>query len=80
VRFRVQGRLNRWRRTKNITGQKGYLDLYSYNSRIEFGRAQAITRKGTQGIRIWICYNQKFSVILKKAIFNYRILNSIKQK
>ena len=80
VRLRVQGRLNRWRRTKHINGQKGHLNFYSYNSRIEFGIAQAITRKGTQGIRIWLCYNSNFKIVLKKAIFSYIILDSTKNK
>ena len=80
VRLRVQGRLNRWRRTKHINGQKGHLNFYSYNSRIEFGIAQAITRKGTQGIRIWLCYNSNFKIVLKKAIFSYIMLDSTKNK
>lgn len=71
VRLRFQGRLNRWRRTKSITGQKGYLEYYAYKSRIEFGIGQAITRKGTQGIRVWLCYNFQFKDILKKSILNY---------
>ena len=78
IRFRFQGRVNRWRRTKNITGQKGYLEYYSYKSRIEFGIGQAITRKGTQGIRIWLCYNSYFKNILKQSIFDYININSIK--
>ena len=76
IRLRFQGRLNRWRRTKNITGHKGYLEYYSYKSRIEFGISQAITRKGTQGIRIWLCYDAYFKDILKQSIFNYIALNS----
>lgn len=80
VRLRFQGRLNRWRRTKSITGQKGYLEYYSYKSRIEFGIGQAITRKGTQGIRIWLCYNSNFKDILKIAIFSYRALNRLQNK
>ena len=80
VRLRFQGRLNRWRRTKNITGQKGYLEYYSYKSRIEFGIGQAITRKGTQGIRIWLCYNSYFKDILKSSILDYRALNRLYTK
>ena len=80
VRLRFQGRLNRWRRTKNITGQKGYLEYYSYKSRIEFGIGQAITRKGTQGIRIWLCYDSYFKDILKSSILDYRALNRLYTK
>lgn len=79
VRFKVKGRLNRWRRTKSISGQKGYINLYSYNSRIEFGIAQAITRKGTQGISIWLCYTDNFNLVIKKAIFDYIQLNAKKK-
>ena len=78
IRLRFQGRVNRWRRTKNITGQKGYLEYYSYKSRIEFGIGQAITRKGTQGIRIWLCYNSYFKIRLKQSIFDYMNINSTK--
>lgn len=78
IRLRFQGRVNRWRRTKNITGQKGYLEYYSYKSRIEFGIGQAITRKGTQGIRIWLCYNSYFKKSLKQSIFDYMNINYIK--
>ena len=80
IRLRFQGRLNRWRRTKAIVGQKGFLEYYSYKSRIEFGIGQAITRKGAQGIRIWLCYDLKFKLILKKAIFNYRSLYTLQNK
>jgi len=52
VRVRFQGRVNRWRRTKHINGAKGKIAYLSYDSRIDYGMAQAITRKGAQGIRI----------------------------
>ena len=52
LRLVLKGRLNRWRRTKRINGIKGSLIYITYKSRIDFGIAQAITRKGAQGIRI----------------------------
>jgi ribosomal protein S3 len=52
VRIRFQGRLNRWRRTKHIVGFKGTIGYFSYINRIDYGRAQAITRKGALGIHI----------------------------
>ncbi len=52
VRIRFKGRVNRWRRTKYVNGDKGKLPFYTYSSRIEIGESQAITRKGTLGIRI----------------------------
>ena len=80
IRLRFQGRLNRWRRTKSITGQKGSLQYYSYKSRIEFGIGQAITRKGTQGIRVWLCYDAYFKEILKRSIFDYMSLSTLNNK
>jgi hypothetical protein len=52
LRIRFKGRVNRWRRTKQILGSKGSVPLYTYSARLEVGDSQAITRKGTLGIRI----------------------------
>lgn len=52
LRIRLQGRVNRWRRTKHIVGERGHLPLYTYNARRESGAAQAITRKGAVGLRV----------------------------
>lgn len=52
VRIRFQGRVNRWRRTKHILGIKGNIGYFTYANRIEYGIAQAITRKGTLGVHI----------------------------
>ena len=71
VRIRFQGRLNRWRRTKHIVGKKGRLYDYSHNNYMDFGIGQAITRKGTQGIRIWLAYKPEFAMQRQKAIVNY---------
>lgn len=71
VRIRFQGRVNRWRRTKYIIGEKGRLSFYTYSSRREFGRAQAITRKGALGIRVWICYEAYFTNRLQNTIYHY---------
>ncbi len=71
VRIRFQGRVNRWRRTKHILGEKGVIPFYTYRSRMDYGSAQAITRKGAQGIKIWLCYQSYFSTDLKKAIYSY---------
>ncbi len=51
LRIRFQGRVNRWRRTKHIIGEKGSIGFYTYSTRIDYGSAQAITRKGALGIR-----------------------------
>ncbi len=52
IRIRFQGRVNRWRRTKHIVGEKGSISFYTYDTRIAYGNSQAITRKGAQGIRL----------------------------
>lgn len=52
IRLRVQGRVNRWRRTKHRVGERGRLPLYSYSARLEYGEAQALTRKGALGFRL----------------------------
>lgn len=71
LRIAFKGRVNRWRRTKQIVGEKGILPLQSINTRIEFGSAKAITRKGTLGIRFWICYNPVFRRELRKSFLDY---------
>ena len=71
IRFRFQGRVNRWRRTKFIIGQKGIWLFYSISSFVEFGQSQAVTRKGSQSIRIWLCYKSSFTPVLRKTIIDY---------
>jgi hypothetical protein len=71
LRIAFKGRVNRWRRTKQIVGEKGILPLQSINTRIEFGSAKAVTRKGTLGIRLWICYNPVFRRELRKSFLDY---------
>jgi hypothetical protein len=71
LRILFKGRVNRWRRTKQIVGEKGILPLQSLSSRIEFGFAKAVTRKGTLGIRVWICYNPVFRRELRNAFLDY---------
>jgi hypothetical protein len=71
LRILFKGRVNRWRRTKQVIGEKGILPLQSLSSRIEFGFAKAVTRKGTLGIRIWICYNPVFRRELRNAFLDY---------
>jgi hypothetical protein len=71
VRLRLQGRINRWRRTKHIVGEKGRLSVYTYNSRREYGTAQAITRKGAVGLRLWLCYNPTFAKTYRQHLLAY---------
>lgn len=61
VRLSFKGRVARWNRTKVLRGESGILALYTYSSRLEGGRAQAITRKGTIGVRVWLAYHPSFA-------------------
>ena len=71
VRIRFKGRVNRWRRTKFILGNRGTLPLQTISERIEQGTAQAVNKKGAVGIRIWLRYKQSFSFILSDHILKY---------
>ena len=71
VRIRFKGRVNRWRRTKFILGNRGTLPLQTISERIEQGTAQAVNKKGAVGIRIWLRYKQSFSYVLKDHILKY---------
>lgn len=77
IRVRFQGRLNRWRRTKHIVGSKGNIAFSTYHNRIEYGMAQAITRKGTLGVHIWIAYLPGSFSALSKSIIAYSGLTSL---
>jgi ribosomal protein S3 len=71
VRIRFKGRVNRWRRTKFILGNRGTLPLQTISERIEQGTAQAVNKKGAVGIRIWLRYKQSFSFVLRNHILTY---------
>jgi len=71
VRIRFKGRVNRWRRTKFILGNRGTLPLQTISERIEQGTAQAVNRKGALGIRIWLRYKISFAHLLKGYILTY---------
>ena len=71
LRLQFKGRINRWRRTKVITAQRGFMPLPTYYFRIEYGTSKAITRKGAFGIRIWLRYKLSLMVNLKAYLLNY---------
>jgi len=73
LRLKFKGRVNRWRRTKVILGQRGILPLHTMNNRIEYGSAQGINRKGALGVHIWIWYNPIFKKLLKNTYQKYFI-------
>ena len=69
IKFR--GRVNRWRRTKSIIGTTKHIAFQSFKSRLEYGTAKAINKKGVIGIRLWIAYSVNFQSILKNTTFEY---------
>jgi ribosomal protein S3 len=71
IRIKIQGRFNRWRRTKNLIASWGVIKFQSYNSRIEYGSSKGITKKGTFGVRIWIQYKTSFKEELKNSFMQY---------
>jgi ribosomal protein S3 len=71
LRIKFRGRVNRWRRTKSIVGSTKYITFQSIHSRLEYGTAKAINKKGVIGIRLWIAYAATFQYTLKNATFNY---------
>lgn len=71
LRIKFKGRVNRWRRTKIILGQRGILPLHTIANRIEYGSAQAVNRKGALGVHIWLWYNPLFKNTLKNTYVKY---------
>lgn len=72
VRISFKGRVARWNRTKVLMGESGRLALYTYSSRLEGGRAQAITRKGTRGVRVWLAYHPSFAKRFRPTLLSFR--------
>lgn len=73
LRLKFKGRVNRWRRTKVILGQRGILPLHTMSNRIEYGSAQGVNRKGAVGVHLWIWYNPIFKTLLKNTYKKYFI-------
>lgn len=71
VRIKFKGRVNRWRRTKFIIGNRGTFPLQTMSERIEQGTAQAINRKGAVGIRIWLRYKNTFGTNFRIHMLKY---------
>lgn len=76
VRISFKGRVARWNRTKVLMGESGRLALYTYSSRLEGGRAQAITRKGTRGVRVWLAYHPSFAKRFRPTLLAFRRSNA----
>ena len=73
IKIEFKGRVNRWRRTKIIRGMRGVISYINYDSRIEFGSAKTITRKGTLGIRLWFAYKYTFVPNFRKSLLSYML-------
>ena len=71
LKIKFKGRINRWRRTKSIVGTTRYISFQTFDSRIEYGTAKAINKKGAIGLRLWIAYAAHFEDSLKTTLFNY---------
>lgn len=76
LRIKFKGRVNRWRRTKFIIGESGILSYQTSNSRMEYGSAKVINRKGALGISLWISYNPIFKQELWTSILKYQKYSS----
>ena len=71
VRLRFKGRINRWRRTKYIIGQKGIWNYNSIRTIVDYAQSSAVTKKGMQGFSIWLCYKSNFITTLRITFLNY---------
>lgn len=78
LKIQFKGRVNRWRRTKIITGKRGYIPFYSYQTNLEYATATAVTRKGALGIRFWLSYTLVYSQ--EKSLLHYLHYTQIKEK
>lgn len=75
LRIKFKGRVNRWRRTKSIIGERGSIQLQTIDSHIEYGSAHAINRKGALGIGLWVRYLPGYIYCPTPAIkFSYSYL------
>ena len=77
LKFQVKGRVNRWRRTKIITGKRGVIPYNSYSTRLEYATATAITRKGALGIRLWVYSRATSNEDIETALTKYIVSNKI---
>jgi ribosomal protein S3 len=71
LKIKFRGRINRWRRTKSIVGTTRHIAFQTMDSRIEYGTAKAINKKGAIGIRLWIAYASYFEDLLKTTFISY---------
>lgn len=77
LKIQFKGRVNRWRRTKIITGKRGIIPFNSYQTRLEYATATSITRKGALGIRLWLYFDNSCSRRVEAGFKNYIKVNKI---
>ena len=77
LKVQFKGRVNRWRRTKIITGKRGIIPFNSYQTRLEYATATSITRKGALGIRLWLYFDNSCSSRIEAGFKNYIKVNKI---
>jgi len=74
---RVGGRRSRRARKLQFISE-GIMPLHSYDSKIEYGESCGLTRFGTVGIKIWLCYDNSFNYSLQKDLLLYFSYNKRK--
>lgn len=77
LKIQFKGRVNRWRRTKIITGKRGIIPFNTYKTHLEYATATSITRKGALGIRLWVYFDDSFSWRIEAGFKNYIKVNKI---
>lgn len=76
LRIQVKGRFDRWRRTKSIVAMSGTIPYQTFNTYIEYGSSNAVIKKGTFGVRLWIHYSPLFLINYKKHMLQYLAYSS----
>lgn len=70
-RIQIQGRFDKWRRSKIIIKESGILTTRKKFFFIEYGSASSFIKKGSFGIKIWLSYSSRFSNFYKKCLSSY---------
>lgn len=57
IRLHIKGRFNARRRTRRIKMGRGHVPLNTFKSYIDYSFSKAITKNGSYGIKVWVCYS-----------------------
>jgi len=79
-RIQIQGRFDKWRRSKIIVKESGFITTRKKNFLIEYGSAHGFVKKGAFGIKIWISYSSKFSSFYNNCFKRYYLYSIRKNK